>query len=114
MTKNPRFIVLRWIWGVPGVSDAITLPPLGILIEDEDVDKQWLRYHERGHWQQALDWGLFKYYFLIGWQYAVWGITRWWTKQPYTEIEVEKDATNRGRLLAIQDAKEKALENETS
>ncbi len=63
---RPRIFTVRWI---PGRADAITLPPLGIFVERGHEKDKWLMAHEKGHWEQFDDWGLFKYYKTVLTQY---------------------------------------------
>ena len=83
-----KIFVVKWI---PGYADAITLPPLGIFTEGEISDK--LMWHEKGHWDQYEEWGFWKYYIKILWQYARYGPIN---------APVEADATKRGKALLKQ------------
>lgn len=81
---TPRFYSVRWL---PFDAWAVTLPPFGVFIlRCKRHDYELIR-HELGHWQQYKDWGFFRFYWTVLFQYAKYGRFR---------APIEADATRRG------------------
>lgn len=84
MTPVPRFFTVPWL---PGTIEAVTLPPLGIVILKRSRQNPELIKNELGHWDQYEEWGLLRFYWTVLTEYAIYG---------RFAAPVEADATNRG------------------
>ena len=73
---------------------GITLPPFGIIIEEQWRDDEWLLRHEYGHWLQYEDWGWFKF---------VWVVLTEYIKDGRRKAAVEYDANRRGQSIPEED-----------
>ena len=79
-----RIYSVKWI---PGNADAITLPPFGVFVENDDTGDKYLLAHEKGHWQQYQERGFFGFYWWVFKDYVFYGLGR----QDSDSIEVDAD-----------------------
>jgi hypothetical protein len=88
MTPKPAGRALAWILRRQGYQ-GITLPPLGVYVVSEALDKPDLIRHEQAHWAQYERMGLIGYYARYLWYTVRYG---YWNNP----MEVEAREAQRG------------------
>lgn len=54
---------IYYVGNVPFGQNAITIPPVGIYLNQKEINNSALLQHELVHWRQYQDMGLLSYYF---------------------------------------------------